>query len=68
MSGSKHDLKEISKLSEQLQKIGNKDHELFLKALLMYERNIQDEKELSQIIDNYYSKDISLFNEEIFID
>lgn len=58
-------IEQITKLSEQFEKIGSANHELFVKALFMYERDIHDEEVLEEMTDIYYKHDISLLNDLI---
>lgn len=61
-------IEDIKKASDQLEKIGNNNHELFVKALFMYLRGIEDEETLDKMWKTYDRHDISLIHDLILED
>lgn len=59
------EIEKIEKLSNHFESIGNSDYEIFVKALFMYVRKIDDVEILNQMYETYEKHEMSLFHEEI---
>lgn len=60
-------IQEIKKIKDKIEDLGlgGNNHELFVKALIMAERDIQDLDTLDKAYQTYYNHDISLLNDLI---
>lgn len=59
------EFEKIEKVSKHLRKISENDYKIFVKALFMCLRSVEDEDTLKQMYDVYDCLDISLLHDEI---